>query len=402
MAHSIESPANQPEWKRRTLAALCAIAMVASPGCESSTAKNSSPTDTAGRNDQAHSPLAPESTAPQPSEKPIVRVETPWKEGEFQKGVQLYWHHNAQPFDAEATTELAARQLDYIVGLGANSVGISFPLYVDGATPTTAYADLVETPSPEELDIVLGAAKERGLRVVVRPLIDEANIAAEKKGAWRGSIQPENIDEWFVQYSDLLVQYAPHLIAHDVDEYVVGVELFSLQDETEQWQRVQHNIRAAGYTGQLSYALNWDQSADQVPFETLGVDLYPAVDLPDSASTAELTSALSSWLNRQSSEVRRKMTVQEVGIAALSGVYAHPWQWGTGTRTDTLNLAVQEKWFAAACTAAKDTETNGTYYWMLDKYEDPTVVNAAAQLPKSFVGRPAEDAIRDCFRETAE
>src|SRR5579859_3238664 len=113
---------------------------------------------------------------------PVPRVVSLWRPGQFQTGIQLYWHTSGTKTQMEQD---AARSLNYIVSLGANSVGITFSIFTDGVKPTHVYAGDA-TPSIKSLSIVLAAAKARGLRVMLRPEIDENNIAAAGNGAWRG------------------------------------------------------------------------------------------------------------------------------------------------------------------------------------------------------------------------
>ena len=89
---------------------------------------------------------------------PVPRVVSPWRPGRFQTGIQLYWHTSGT---VSQMGQDAARSLNYIVSLGANSVGITFPIYTDGVEPTRAYAGDA-TPSRESISIVLAAAKARG------------------------------------------------------------------------------------------------------------------------------------------------------------------------------------------------------------------------------------------------
>lgn len=316
-------------WQRRVATATFALAAVMPNAACSTTPLPHSPEPTISNTDKT--PSASSEATPTPEASSVIkRVEKPWREGDFQKGIQLYWHYNSKPFDSEAVAEQASRSLDYIVDLGANSVGITFPIYVDGATPTKTYADPTETPYLEEMEILLQAARERDLRITFRPLIDEANIADEKAGAWRGTLDPENTKDWFDSYGDLLMEYAPLLKKYQVDEYVLGVEMFSLQGEKSEWKKLRQRIASTGYEGALSYAVNWDQSPAAVPFDALGLDMYPAVDLPDGASQKQVAAALSQWLNRQPKDVRNRLTIQEIGIAALDGAFRHPWYWGAG------------------------------------------------------------------------
>jgi hypothetical protein len=331
-------------------------------------------------------PILPEHTA---SPSPPPHVAQPWWPGQFQKGIQIYWHINGPDSSLQQT---ATQDLNYIVGLGANSVGISFPIYTDGASPTRVYAG-PETPSLHSLSIVLAGAKARDLRVMLRPLIEETNI--KSAGQWRGTIEPPSDSVWFADYDRLLVGYAQLAQQYGVQELVAGTELSSLQSQTAEWTALNEQIQAAGYAGVVSYAMNWNQFTS-VPFQALGWDAYVPVYVGDDATVAELTDALAAWLNQLTQSVRQILTVQEVGIPALSGAYTHPWLWGAST--GVINTAVQANWFIAACQAARATQTVGIYYWMVDSNDDnPLQAVVTRQSSTSWVGRPAEQSIKSCF-----
>ncbi|WP_143336756.1 glycoside hydrolase family 113 [Corynebacterium pacaense] len=335
------------------------------------------------------------------SSRAPVEKQALWSQGQFQQGVQLYWHHNPEHFNAAETRVIADRQLDYIESLGANSLGVTVPIFVDGAYPSTVYADSAETPSVEELGVLLEAASERGFRVMLRPVIDEANIGAESPGAWRGTIQPQDVDAWFRSYQALLLDYVPLLEQYGVDEYVIGVELNSLEGYSDNWSALRAAITDAGYHGILSYSRNWDSGTSDVPFDQLGLDFYPDTDLADDSTSAQVTDKLLALLTEQPEALRKRTTVQEVGIAALDGAYARPSYWGDVPEPERFNSQVQANWFLGVCSAARQAEMEGVYYWMLDKYEDTPNPDPDTQLPKSFVARPGEDAIRTCFADTA-
>jgi hypothetical protein len=111
---------------------------------------------------------------PTASEGPAPAL--PWQPGRPQLGVQVYWQDN--PADAlEVLQVKAARVFDHVVGMEANSVSISFPFFTDTITASTVSTDL-RTPSPERLGMVVDDARRSGLRVAVRPLLDEANLIA--------------------------------------------------------------------------------------------------------------------------------------------------------------------------------------------------------------------------------
>ncbi len=325
---------------------------------------------------------------------PVSPTHTPVDD--FQKGVQIYWHPEGSHGDA---LEAANRIISYVVGLGANAVGITLPLYANGVEATGVHAG-VDTPSPEYLGLVVNEAKVRGLHVKVRLLIDEESlVTAERPDAWRGDLVPVDPMQWFADYADLAAQYVPVLIDHDVEEYVVGVELKGLQAYPEGWQMVIDRMRQAGYQGAVGYAFNWNDWSSGMPFTSFGIDAYPSIDLPDDATTGQLVQEISKWIDGLDPTVQQDIIFQEVGIAALNGSYLRPWEWGNVRLGEPLNLDLQARWFTAMCTAAKLNGVKGIYYWMVDA-NDKTVLSpqeVSAAPAKSFIGRPAENAIRSCF-----
>src|SRR5579883_2667433 len=167
-----------------------------------------------------------------PSQFPLVQVPPAVKAMKAQLGVQVYWHTSGS---AEDVRTAADRVLNYIVGLGANSVGLTFPIYTDGVHPTRVYTVSGSTPDPASLGIVITEAAARGLRITLRPLIDEANIE-DAQGDWRGTIQPVDIGAWFSSYWSVLKPYVQLAQQDSVNGFVVAAELNSLVYQKSQWQ----------------------------------------------------------------------------------------------------------------------------------------------------------------------
>jgi hypothetical protein len=303
-------------------------------------------------------------------------------------GVQIYWHEVNGPEQVRAN---AVRLLDYIVGLGANSVGITFPIYTDGAKPTRVYTTAGVTPTPGDLRTVIGLARARGLRVLVRPLIAEVNLKGA--GVWRGSIKPSNVDGWFTSYGKTLLPYLTAAQEARADGFVVGSELDSLVKYQDRWRTTVAEADRI-FTGRLIYADNWGVWATGrpgVPGTESGLDAYPQLHLSDAATVAQIAAAWKKWLLKRPQGLERT-TIQEIGIAAVTGAYKLPASWpGDG---QTVTPQVQIRWFAGACAAAKSLHLAGIYFWTLDAWADPA--NAAGYDAGSFIGR-GDQAIKECF-----
>jgi hypothetical protein len=304
-------------------------------------------------------------------------------------GVQIYWHEVTDAYVVKANAD---RLFDYAVSLGANSVGISFPIYTDGARPTKVYTRDGVTPTPDSLQTVIGEAKARGLRVMIRPLIDEANIK-DGAGSWRGSIKPRSTTAWFASYQSALLPFLRAAAAGHADTFVIGAELESLVSQRAQWQALE-TAASAVFGGKLAFADNWSQWATGrpgVPGTEAGLDAYPQLHLLDSATVPEIAAAWRTWLQKRPS-VLADTVVQEIGISATPGGYKEPAVWGsTGA---TLAPQIQANWFAGACEAVRSLGMPGIYYWNLDAWAEPA--KAATYDSGSFIGR-GDSAIKTCF-----
>lgn len=336
---------------------------------------------------EENSPADPpeESTAPPPT----VAEDRRWTDGAMQYGIQVYVHAvGDNPGDANIDPIL-----DYVVGLGANAIGFNFPLYTEGITSNEIFRG-EETPDPETISRMVNAAAARGLRVAVRPLLDE-KVLQETPGGWRGNIEPSDVGQWFESYTDAMMPYVV-AAAEGADEFVLASELTSMHEHRDRWADVKA-AAADEFAGALSFTFNWDAiDAEYEPMaDLLGLDLYFDVDLDDSASVEEISAALEDHLRAKPESLRTRMVAQEVGIAGQSGMYRNPWHWGDPSAE--FRPEIQVNWFAAACAAVQQMDLQGIYFWMVDGNTDPLALDPDSQSPSHWVGRPAEESIRDCF-----
>src|SRR3981081_2819980 len=108
-----------------------------------------------------------------------------------QHGIQVRWYDNPAESD-NAVRDQVARIVDYVAGMGANALAISFPFFTPGLHANDVSA-AGPTPAPQRLRLLVDGATKRGLRVMLRPLLDEGSLTP----GWRGSIEPENRNQWF-------------------------------------------------------------------------------------------------------------------------------------------------------------------------------------------------------------
>jgi hypothetical protein len=304
-------------------------------------------------------------------------------------GIQVFW----APDTAASIAVDSNRIFNYIVGLGANSVGINFYFFTNGVDPTSVHGVRRRTPSPAIIGEIVAEARAHGLRVLVRPLLNEDNII-DARGDWRGSIQPPSLGAWFASYFRFL---RPYLIAAQragATSFNVGSELDSLAQSKAEWTSLKAKAGRL-FRGQLEYAVNYGRWQEDPPYEPVpdaAVDAYPQLGLGDHATARRMTAAWVRWLRNQPESVLRKTVLQEVGIAAAAGAYAQPAK--VAPAGTPLDIPVQTKWFEAACAAAKRTGMAGIYFYDVNGTDQPSA--AADYPPGSFIGR-GDRAIKACF-----
>ena len=241
-------------------------------------------------------------------------------------------------------------------------------------------------------------AQAAGLRVTLRPLLDETSLVAAGPNFWRGNLAPTDPSAWFASYESFLAPYLSLAARDKVPSFDIGSELTSLQTDPR-WDTVVSGARSL-YFGQLTYSDNWDVYVQQrvtIPVDQVGVDAYPNMpSLGDDATLGQLVAGWNTWLDKWTSGPLPDSLFYEVGAPAQKGAYKHPGSWGTANSSD-LDLAVQQNWFDAACQVARDRKMAGIYYWRYDMQQDPATADPIHDRTDNWVGRPAAQTIRSCF-----
>lgn len=275
--------------------------------------------------------------------------------------------------------------LDRLVSLGSTSIAVAFPVYQDGATATDVHVG-GGTPPAARLERLIQMAHERGLRVMLRPLIDQTSLTPT--GDWRGSLRPASVERWFDSYLGLLLGYARLGAQTHTEVLDIGTELTSLEPWNAQWMRIISSLRTV-YPGQLTYSMNWDGTphAFWQALDFIGVDAYFPLTAPDHASVTDLQAAWQPWLDGlRSRAAGKQLVVTEVGVLPLTNGFRDPWRW---EMTGPPDYEAQARYYRSACDAARSLGATALYWWdvrpdTVDDGFDP-------------LGRPAEQQVGDCF-----
>jgi len=323
-----------------------------------------------------------------------------------QLGMNTFVPYNCESIPSWSST--ATTQIQAFKSLGANAVALAFPLYTDSLNSNSFYAKDVcntqyQTPTPEELATIVDIAHAQGLQVFLRPLLYEANLQAEKPGAWRGIIDPTNTSLWFKNYWATMLPYLQMAQSNRVEHFAISTELQSMASKPN-WATLIAKARRV-YTGDLVFTTNWAPRENDGVYwagTSVGLDLYSGVTgLSDNATPTQIVAG---WNDELATTNRFPListaTISETGILPQDGAYARPYSWTLPLTTDPFNQEIQANWFTAACLFFKSHDMGGIYFWGSAIYEQGGALLTGPSTnveTYSEIQPLSQRAIRACF-----
>ena len=328
-------------------------------------------------------------TAPAPAPgpgptKPVVLIYRSVPAPAVQLGIDIdFYTYPSQDVATAARADVA-----YAKSLHANAISLSFPFFTPGQGSSVVEGTNA-TPTPAELAVVASAAERAGLYVSIRPLLDQSSRSI---GTSRTTWKPADPAAWFASYRKFLLPYATMAQRARIPEFIDGAE-FTAFGGSRFWHGLVASLRAA-YQGTLVYANNWG-----IPLAGNGgagvresVDAYHPLTVPADASLARVTAG---WQGYDRT-LPPGIVETEVGIAAVRGAYAQPYQnyW----KGAPLMPVIQIRWFTAACHAAASEHLGGIYFWSVGLGQ-PLHTPPTPATPTYWVDGPGASAISRCFQQ---
>jgi glycosyl hydrolase family 113 len=323
-----------------------------------------------------------------PTATPMVLVLNPRTSPDsFQAGVTVIAYGTDPEF-----AEKVGKLLDHLARQGVNSVALMVPIFQDGWTASSVYADAQLTPTVDTVRTFIREAADRDFTVALRPILDEKRLGGAH---WRGDIRPSNRAAWFRSYTQLLLQYARVAKDEQADIFSVGTEFNSLQPDTADWLQIIAAVRSV-FTGSVTYAANYN--APTIGFATaldfVSVDAFFPLAAPVGATTDQLVRAWQAWIPTLAQMQRvtgKPVVLSELGVTSEAGSYRTPYVWH---HFSGLSLQAQAAYYEASCSALK-SQVAGIYWWEYDLNPPASPLTDPGFDP---FGKPAEAQVRDCFQ----
>ena len=254
------------------------------------------------------------------------------------------------------STPAAARSMSAMAEVKPNWVTLAYSALQSTAQSTViTFAD-PPTLTDEEIAGAVRRARDMGLRVCLKPMVDVAD------GTWRAYIGFFDWEvpgepcwrEWFASYRDYLLHHARLAAELEVDMLCIGCEMVRADSQEAHWRALIAEMRSV-YGGLLTY--NCDK------YQEDHVSFWDAVDVI-SASGYYPSGEWETQLDRIEAVVRREnkpFCFLEAGCPARQGSPARPNDW---TLVGARSESAQADWLDEMLTAgARRPWVGGFMLW---------------------------------------
>jgi hypothetical protein len=289
----------------------------------------------------------------------------------------------------EWATPAAEESLDALAELSVGWNCVTFAALQDTPSSTEIHWQDAPTVTDEEVRWAIRAAKTRGQRVILKPVVNCAD------GTWRAFIGFFEIDvpgepgwaDWWSSYTAFIVHHAELAEQEGVELFVIGCEMVRADSRESEWRELIRQVREV-YHGPITY--NCDK------YQEDRITWWDAVDVI-SASGYYPHGAWPAQLDRIEAVVRaqdKPFLFIECGCPSREGSASRPNDWTFGGAAD-----VQEQ----ADYLAEMFEHAGVRDWVggFVLWDWPAILysreEAMANRDYCMYGKPGADVVRDYY-----
>ncbi len=260
----------------------------------------------------------------------------------------------------------------------------------------------------EGIEATTRLARAHGIRTLLKPHLW---VRHGGPGEWPGAIAMESEEDWqawFASYGAFLLHYAELAQRLGIEALAVGTELHrTVAERPGDWRRLIASVRAV-YGGKLTYAANWDEEFEEVPFwdelDFIGIQAYFPLAGRERPTLDELAGGWERHLPVIEAVQRRAgkpVVFTEIGYRSVPAAAIAPWQWPERGAAETADPETQARCYEAFFRAVWPRPwLAGAYFW---KWYPRAKAHFEAPWETDFTpqGKPAAEVLRRYYA-TAE
>ncbi|MBC8753800.1 hypothetical protein H2O64_03910 [Kordia sp. YSTF-M3] len=175
-----------------------------------------------------------------------------------------------------------------------------------------------------------------GIKIMLKPHIW---LSEMEDGKWRSDIEMETENDWnmwFKNYSQIILKYAELAQELKLEQFCIGTELeTTVYKKPEQWNVLIQQIKKV-YTGKLTYAANWYNEYEAVPFwdqlDYIGIQAYFPLSASGNPTLEELEKNWKKHIEDiafVSKKFNKPILFTELGYKSIEGTSEKPWEWNS-------------------------------------------------------------------------
>lgn len=318
-----------------------------------------------------------------------------------------YYARNGYFGSAAARTEV-----DRMAEAGVEWVCLVATVMQETVHSTRQYRDFLHTPDDAELCDIIGHIHRRGLRVMLRPMIEchdglqRSHIDFPDDGQIVPGKPFHYWHDWFDSYRLLTRHYSRLAERTGCEAYCFDSELDRTVRRNAEWLGVLEEARR-NFRGSLTASLIClPQFTEQLKadpdhwffaLDTLGSSLYPSAADGPGATVEMMAERLRPVAAAHADFCRiypNPVYFGEIGCCSTAGAAAKPWYWENGGAYDGEEQANYLRALFDAC--GSEPWFHGLFYWKWDEQNDRPTMKDDPAGDKGFTihGKPALDVYR--------
>lgn len=233
-------------------------------------------------------------------------------------------------------------------------------------------------------------------------------LGSPPEGMWRSDVYPANEADWATwsaTYRNFILRYAKVAERGQAEMFCVGTEFSRLSvEKPDFWREIIREVRAV-YSGKLTYAANWYNEYEQVPFweelDYIGIQAYFPLTEHKNPSVAQVVAGWGEHLpviQSVSERYDRPVLFTEMGYKSTTDSAIEPWKWVdySGEQRHDYSLVTQANCYQAFFdTVWTQDWLAGVHLWQFrGDFKDR---DGEVDVDFNPQGKPAEGVIRKGF-----